>query len=126
MAKYYSVTKLKRFPKNLARLYLLCYVHERLFKVNDHLLTFITYRVNKFYQEAEQWAIEEINRKDEGTIHELVKAEKLIRLYTNKKISDEDLRLNAFQIVPDEEINQFAKNLTAIEEKSVKIIIRRM
>jgi hypothetical protein len=33
MAKFYPAVKLKRFKKNLARLYLLCYVHQRLLKV---------------------------------------------------------------------------------------------
>ena len=39
MATYYPPFNLKRFKnKSLSRLYLLCYVHKRFFKVNDHLI----------------------------------------------------------------------------------------
>ena len=122
MARYYTVAKLDRFDKNSARLYLLCYVHQRLFKVNDHLLSFITYRINKFYKDSEQYAKDQLSRKDDEAMQQLDKAEKLIRLYSNKKIEADELRPNAFKIVPEEQINQFAKDLTAAETKKEKFM----
>ena len=122
MAQFYTITKLKRFTKNQSRLYLMFYAHQRLLIINDHLLTFLTYRINKYFQEAELWAKDQISRKDEETIQQLAKAEKLIRLYSNKKVSDQDLRPNAFQIVPEDKIKQFARDLTAAEAKKDKYI----
>ncbi len=122
MAQFYSVAKLKRFTKNQSRLYLMCYAHQRLLKINERLITFLTYRINKYFQGAELWAQDQISRKDEETVQQLVKAEKLIRLYSNKKISDQNLRPNAFQIVPEDKLKQFARDLTAAEAKKDKYI----
>lgn len=122
MAKFYPTLKLKRFKKNLARLYLLCYIHQRILKVNDHLATFFTYRTHKYYQDAELYAKEQLHIDDEQAEDRLVKAGKLIKLYSNEKISDDNLRPTAFQIVPRENINQFAKDLTAAEVKKNRFI----
>jgi hypothetical protein len=46
----------------------------------------------------------------------------LIKLYSDKRIADNDLRPTAFQIVPRKNINQFAKDLTAAEAKKNSFI----
>ena len=122
MAKFYPAVKLKRFKKNLARLYLLCYVHQRLLKVNDHLTTFFSYRTNKYYQDAERYAKEQLSHDEVQAEERLIKAGKLIKLYSDKRIADNNLRPTAFQIVPRENINQFAKDLTAVEAKKNRFI----
>lgn len=117
MASFYPVIKLKRFQRNLARLYLLCYVHQRLLKVNDHLATFFSYRVNNYYGNAEQYAKDQEVLENEKTRHQILKASRLISLYSDKRIPDNHLRPSAFQIIPEEEIDQFVKDLVANEAK---------
>jgi hypothetical protein len=104
MAKFCPPFNLKRFKKNVARLYLLCYVHQRLLKVNDHLTTFFSYRTNKYYQDAERYAKEQLSHDEVQAEERLIKAGKLIKLYSDKRIADGDLRPTAFQIVPRENI----------------------
>jgi TnpA family transposase len=122
MAKYYPPFNLRRFKKNLARLYLLCYVHQRLLKVNDHLIAFFTYRTDKYYQDAEQDAKEKLSHDESRVEERLIKAGKLIKLYSDKRVDDNELRPAAFQIVPRENINQFAKELTAVEAKKNRFV----
>jgi TnpA family transposase len=117
MATFYPPFNLKRFKKNLARLYLLCYVHQRFFKVNDHLTTFFSYRTNKFYQDGEQFAKDQLYREREQAEERYVKAGKMIKLFSDKRLANDDLRPSAFQIVPEEKINQFATDLTSDESK---------
>jgi len=122
MAKFYPPYKLKRFKKNLTHLYLLCYVHQRYLKVNDNLITFFSYRTNKFYQDGEQFAKEQLSLDSEQSEERLIKAGKLIKLYLDKRIADDNLRPTALQIVPKDNINQFAKDLTATEAKKNRFI----
>lgn len=123
MAIFYPPFNLKRFKnKNLSRLYLLCYVHQRFFKVNDHLTTFFSYRTNKFYQDGELLAKDKISLESEQAEERYAKAGKMIRLFSDKRLGADDLRPKAFQIVPEEQIDQFAKDLTSDESKKISLI----
>jgi TnpA family transposase len=122
MATYYPISKLKQMKRNLARLYLLCYVRYRLLEVNDNLITSFIYRGNKYYQEAEEYANEQANIKDGQAEQRLLNAGKLAQIYANRNIADHELRPTAFQIVPEDEMDQFAKELTQYEEKKARLI----
>jgi len=122
MAQFYPASKLKRFKKNLTRLYLLCYGHQRYLKVNDHLTAFFSYRVNKLYQAGEQFAKDQLSLDTDQAEKRLITAGKLIKLYSDKRVTDDNLRPKAFQIVPKENIDQFAKDLTATEAKKKQYI----
>lgn len=122
MATFYPVSKLKRLKRNLARLYLLCYVRHRLLEVNDNLTTFFIYRVNKYYQDAEEYANTQTNLNNDQSEQRMVNAGKLARLYANNGIPDSELRLEAFKIIPEDEMDQFAKELMKREEKKIRLI----
>jgi len=122
MATFYTGIRLKKLKKNLARLYLLCYIHHRYLKANDNLTTFFSYRVSKLYQDGEQFAKEQLILKREQAVERLTKAGKLIKLYSNPRITDGNLRPAAFKIVPEKNINQFAKELTAVEAQKNRFI----
>jgi TnpA family transposase len=123
MATFYPPFNLKRFkPKNLSRLYLLCYVNQRYFKINDHLTTFFSYRTNKFYQDGRLVAKDKIEQESEEADKRYQKAKKMIKLFSDKQLAADDLRPNAFQIVPEEEIDQFAEDLTPDESKKTSLI----
>lgn len=122
MATFYPPFNLKRFKqKNLSRLYLLCYVNQRFFKVNDHLITFFSYRTNKFYQQGELVAKDKIELESEEAEERNQKAKKMIKLFADKSLAADDLRPHAFQIVPEEEIDQFADELTSDESKKTSL-----
>ena len=48
---YYTVYKLKRLKQDTANLYLLCFVHLRYQKINDHLIDAFIYHANKYTTE---------------------------------------------------------------------------
>ncbi|MBN2689471.1 MAG: Tn3 family transposase, partial [Gammaproteobacteria bacterium] len=121
MATFYPISKLKRVKKNLARLYLLCYVRHRLLEVNDNLITFFLYRTNKYYQEAEEYAREKTDINNDQAEQRLINAGKLAQLYADKNIADHELRPEAFKIIPEDEIEQFAKELTKREAKKTRL-----
>lgn len=122
LATYYTPYKFKRMKPNLARLYLLCFIHDRLLKVNDHLITFFLYRTRKFYSEAEQYAKEKMQQEEDQRNKSLLKAGELARLYVNQGLADTDLRPAAFKIVPKEEIDLFVKELLKVNTKKTRLI----
>ncbi|MDY6894212.1 MAG: Tn3 family transposase [Thermotogota bacterium] len=123
MAIFYPPFNLKRFnPKNQSRLYLLCYANQRYYKVNDNLTTFFSYRTNKFYQDGEIDAKDKIEQESEEAEERYQKAKRMIKLFSNRKLTADDLRPNAFQIVPEEKIDQFAEDLTPNESKKTRLI----
>jgi len=122
MAMFYPIARFKRLNPNLARLYLLCYVQQRLLKVNDNLITFFIYRANKFYQKAEQYAKEKLACESNQAEEQLVKAGKLITLYSNRSVLDNELRPTAFQIVPEDEMEAFSKSLTQRDSQKIQLI----
>jgi len=122
LATFHPISKLKQMDRNLARLYLLCYVRYRLLEVNDNLITSFICRGTKYYQEAEEYAKEQVNTNDVKADQLLVNAGKLAQLYANRNIADNELRPAAFQIIPEDKIEEFAKELTKNEEKKTRLI----
>lgn len=53
LAEFYTIQKLRRLAdKNLVRLYLLCYAHRRLLKINDHLVSSLIQKMGKYADDA--------------------------------------------------------------------------
>ena len=122
LATFYPISKLKQMKQNLVRLYLLCYVRHRLLEVNDNLITSFICKGVKYHQDAEEYAKKQVAVNDDQTIQRLTNAGKLARLYANRKIADNELRPTAFKIVPEDEIEQFANELTKSKEKNTQLI----
>ena len=122
LVSFYPISKLKQMKRNLVRLYLLCYVRHRLLEVNDNIITTFVCRGVKYYQEAEEYAQKQMVDNDGQTEQRLVNAGKLAQLYANRDIPDHELRPAAFKIVPEDKIDQFAKELTKSEEKKTRLI----
>ena len=61
LAEQYTIYGLKNLKQaNLMRLYLLCYVHQRFLKINDHLIASLIHKVNGYAEDAELYQKEEI------------------------------------------------------------------
>jgi len=56
LAEFYTIQKLRRMTdKSLVRLYLLCYAHRRLLKINDHLVSSLIQKMSKYADGAEEY-----------------------------------------------------------------------
>jgi len=56
LALQYSAYGFKELKKsNLIRLYLLCYVHHRFLKINDHLIASFSHRLNEYVNNADEY-----------------------------------------------------------------------
>ena len=61
LAGQYTVYGLRKLKQpNLARLYLLCYVHYRFLKINDHLASSFIHKVNGYIDDADAYQKETI------------------------------------------------------------------
>jgi TnpA family transposase len=117
LAQFYPVAKLKRMHKSAAqqkaavRLYLLCYVYDRVYQVNDYMVSAFFYTVSKFEQNGDKYKIEQIlNAKGQDTENRK-RAGRMLLLYKDADTPDEELRPRAFQIVAEDKIEDFARRL---------------
>jgi len=112
LASQYTVYGLRHLKqKNLARLYLLCYVYYRFLKINDHLTSSFVYKVNGYTNDADLYQKDaiyqaQISDKDNREI-----AANILSLHTNKKVLDHELRGKSFTIVPKHKFQQFIQKL---------------
>ena len=108
--------------KNRVYLFLLCYIHQRFRVINDHLVSFFGAKMNKYTQEAILEADKLLLHEEEENRDNLSKAAALVKLYGDRSVIDQDLRHTAFKIVPEEEINSFAKELTRKEIRRQRFV----
>jgi hypothetical protein len=103
LAEYHTIYGLKHMrKKNLARLYLICYVFHRYQKINDYLIFSFNHKVNRYIADAEEHqnkAYEDFlsnENKDRNSVADI------LALLVNKNIVDNELRNKAYDIVPKE------------------------
>ena len=60
LINYYSVFQMNQLEKNLAHIYLLCFVHYRYQRLNDNLINCFIYRVRQLLDEAKNVAKEHV------------------------------------------------------------------
>jgi TnpA family transposase len=108
LAEFYTIQKLKQFKnKNLSRLYLLCYAHRRLLKINDHLVTSLTHKVLKYTNEANKYQQTKVDIEEAVDKKLKEQAGELLTIYINETIPDERVRAAAFKIIPKTDYPQF-------------------
>ena len=123
LALFYTASQLRRFNRNLSRLYLLCYMYQRYFQVNENLLTFFSYRTTRFYQQADDFAKAELIKTSDEQQKRIENAGKLAMLYADRSIPDQQLRKKAFDIIPESDMNHFADALTKTNDKKRKKLL---
>ncbi|MBT4835786.1 MAG: Tn3 family transposase [Methylococcales bacterium] len=108
LAEFYTIQKLKQLNnKNHARLLMLCYVHHRLLKINDHLATSFIQKVCKYtehgndYQKSKVDVVEAVDKELRN------QACKVLAININKSIKDERIREKAFHIIPETDYKKF-------------------
>lgn len=112
LAIYHTVYGLRAMKqKNLSRLYLMCYAHNRYLKINDHIISSFTHKVVDYTGEAEAYQVAAIlNAKDDDKDHRST-AVAILSLVNNKKVADNAIRTKAYEIVPQEQFQQFIQKI---------------
>lgn len=112
LAERYTVYQLRTLQKtNLARLYLICYVHLRFLKINDHLIASFIQRVNGYKNDADKYQKEEIYNAQIIDKENRNTAANILSLNIDKKIEDKDIRSKSFEIVPKDEFQHFVQKI---------------
>lgn len=112
LAGHYTVYGLRSLKQpNLARLYLLCYIHYRFLKINDHLAASFIHKVNNYINEADDYQKEAIYLAQVADKDNRDLAADILSLHINKKIPDNQLRNKSFSIVPKDKFKQFIQKI---------------
>lgn len=88
LVDYYTVYKLKRMSPELVFLYLLCFVHDRYQRLNDHLLNAFCTLVARYADEASAAAKEAVYRYRVEANEDLTQGAKILRLFLDSDIVD--------------------------------------
>lgn len=108
LAEFYTIQKLKRLRnKNQARLYLLCYAHRRLLKINDHLVTSLVQKVTKYTHEANEYQRSKVDIVEAVDKRLRSQACNVLSINIDESIPDEQVREKAFEVIPKADYKQF-------------------
>lgn len=112
LVSYYSVYKLKRFERWIARLYLLCFVHHRYRRVNDNLINSLIYRFRQYNDQAKADAQTRLSSLRLETNQGIGKAGQVLKLFTDEQIPPEtpfgEVRQKAFEILGQQAMDRVA------------------
>ena len=113
---YYTIFRLKRLKREIAYVYLLCFVLNRYQKIKDNLVNTFVYYVNNYINEAKKVAKEKIYEyKIEGNKYSK-NAGKIFDLFIDKNISGkvefEQVREIAFSILEKEKFLLVSKYIS--------------
>lgn len=86
LVSYYSVYKLKRFDRRVARLYLLCFVHHRYRRADDNLINSLIYRFRQYNDQAKEDAQIRLSSLKLETNQDIGKAGQVLKLFTDEQI----------------------------------------
>lgn len=103
MVNHYSVTKLKNLHKYTTYLYLLCYIFQRLNKLNDNLMNSFVYYIDKYVKAAKEYG-KECAYKLKFELNQTVKKQvpAILYLFIDESIADSHIRSKGFEIIPKE------------------------
>jgi len=112
LAEQYTIYGLKNLKQpNLARLYLLCYVHHRFFKINDHLIASFIHKVNGYREDADFYQKEEIYKAQLLDQNNRILAADILSLHIDKKVPNKKIREKSFAIVPETNFQKFIQTI---------------
>jgi len=115
MINYYSVFQMNQLEKNLAYIYLLCFVHHRYQRLHDNLINCFMYRVRQLLDEAKSAARERLYEQRLEHTRQLHKAGKVLKLFTDDSIAAatpfEEVRARAFAIIEQKSLEQVADHI---------------
>ncbi|WP_411727021.1 hypothetical protein [Methyloglobulus sp.] len=93
--------------KNIARLYLLCYVHRRLLKINDHLVTSFIHKLTHYGEKADDYQRAKIDISEAVDKQLRKQAWQVMAINIDERIPDSQIRQKAFEVDPQDHYPQF-------------------
>ena len=115
LISYYTVSRLKQRDADLARIYLLCYVHFRYQKLYDNLINALIYNVRQYRDAAKAAAKEKVYAARLEYNSQIKKAGRVLKLFTDDSLSAEstfaEAQQKAFQILPRQQLTPVADAL---------------
>ncbi len=127
LVTYYSVYKLKRMSRYQSYLYLLCFAYHRTQSLQDNLINALIHHVRRYNDAARESAKEKVYTHHQESQHDLVKAGKVLRLFTDDNIHADTLfsevRDKAFSIIGRQKLEGVAKQISSqsrIDETAFK------
>ena len=116
MVSYYSVYKLKRFDRWIARLYLLCFVQQRYRRVNDNLINSLIYRLRLYSDQAKEDARIRLSSLQLENNQDIGKVGQVLELLTDEQIPYElpfgEFQEKVFGILSRQAIRRVAGHIT--------------
>ncbi len=112
---YLKVSKVKDRDEDLARLYLLCYIHFRYQKLYDNLINAFIYNVRQYGDEAKAAAKEKVYAARVEYNSQIKKAGRVLKLFTDDSVLPDSTfakaQQKAFQILPRKQLTRVADGL---------------
>lgn len=121
LVDYYTVDRLKELTDEAVLLYLLCYIYYRFERINDNLIQSFIYHLNRYKNAAKIYSKDavydyRIESKKYGK-----KAGEIFDLLIYEKVSDDQIRPSAFQIVDKENFPLLKAHVTQnIDEEAFR------
>ena len=124
LAEFYTIQKLRRFTdKNLVRLYLLCYVHRRFLKINDHLVSSLIQKMTKYADDANDYQRSKVELIENVDSKLRQQACKVLAINIDSGIPDEQVRAKAFEVVPEADYKQFLNEFKKPTSKPILVFL---
>lgn len=104
LVDYYTVYKLKRMADSSSRLYLLCFIHDRYRRLNDHLLNAHCALIRRYSEEVKEATREAILEQRQQVSSDLDRGIEILQMFLDSDIDDGvtfgNVRRMAFKKLP--------------------------
>jgi len=111
----YTVYKLKRMTPAVSRLCLLCFVHDRYRRLNDHLLSAFCSLVRRYTDEPAKSTKEALYQHRRQASEDLDQGMKILQLFLDPTVADEmsfaNVRARARALLPPDRLARLCEHL---------------
>ena len=115
LVDYYTVYKLKRMSASIVQLYLLCFVHDRYQRLNDHLLDAWCTLTRRYGEEARALAREAMAKHRLQVVDDMDKAAGILQLFLDPDVPGNqpfaEVRSQALKLLPQERLSRLCQHL---------------
>lgn len=123
LAKVYTIARLQKLPKELAYLYLICYVQGRYECLMNNLIQGFVYYIDKYSEAGQQYAKDELATSMNPLETHQLGIGQLMQLYTNQQImslTGHEIQQQAFNIMAEADIMKVSESLLNQENRITK------
>jgi len=114
LAIYYDMYHLKRLSENKVSLYIICFIHNQFYKINNNLIDSFIHYIRSYDKKADDYANEKIKNLSIEINDYKPKLGKVLDLFSNKKMSHasfKKVKNIAFKHVSEDEMKKLSKTM---------------